>query len=85
MKNIDKLVSLYVDMPSWEIPIMVDDFLVSIGEKKSNSVYHVLEVKTTYPREHVMRCYVKVFRSDLVTALQRSSYQKLITLKWNKR
>lgn len=44
--KMDELKSLYVDSPSWHTPIKVDDFLVAVGKLKSNSVYHVFEVKS---------------------------------------
>lgn len=82
----DKVKSLYVDRPAWHQPIAVDDFLVTIGVKKSNSVYHIVEVKAK-PRidVRIVRYYVKVYDSDLITALKRDINQQLIPLVWYKR
>lgn len=81
----DKLVSLYVDSPRWNPLIQPDDFLVAVGAKQSNSVYHVAEVKHKDCGNGMMRNYVKVFRSDLVSALRRDPSQRLIPLTWYKR
>lgn len=82
----EKLKSLYIDRPVWDSQINVDDFLVTIGVKQSNSVYHVAEVKAKHrPVSRMIRYYVKVFDSDLMTALKRSENQQLITLHWYKR
>jgi hypothetical protein len=80
----DKLKSLYVDAPLWVPDIKVDDFIVTIGVNKSNSVYHVAEVRIS-AREKMKRAHLKVYVSDLVTALRRSSGQKLIPITWYKR
>lgn len=81
----DKPVSIYVDQPSWSSPINPDDFIVTIGIKQSNSVYHVSEVKIKKRPSRITRYYVKAFRSDLQTMLKRDSAQKIITVTWNKR
>lgn len=82
-----KLKSLYIDMPIWSESVKVDDFLVAVGKKKSNSVYHVAEIKSVIekPEKRVKRCYIKVLNSDLVTMLSRDSTQRLITITWYKR
>lgn len=81
-----KVKSLYVDLPSWREPIDIDDFIITIGSKQSNSVYHVLEVKSR-PRQdkRMKRYYLKVFDSDLITAIQRDKTQKIIPMSWYKR
>lgn len=82
----EKLKSLYIDRPAGCSQICVDDFLVTIGQKKSNSVYHVQEVRPKPRMEgRMIRYYVKVFDSDLVTALKRDNTQQLIPLHWYKR
>lgn len=82
----EKLKSLYVDRPTGCSKICVDDFLITIGAKKSNSVYHIAEVKAIpRPNPRLTRYYVKVFVSDLMTALNRTETQQLITLTWYKR
>jgi len=85
MEAADKLRSLYIDIPSWDKSVEVDDFLVAIGKKQSNSVYHVAKVKTIEQKNRIKRCYMKVFKSDLITALKRDNDQALITLTWYKR
>lgn len=82
----EKVKSLYIDRPSWANPICVDDFLVTIGIKKSNSVYHIIDVKAKpQSNKKVIRYYVKVFDSDLLTALKRTNEQNLIPLTWYRR
>lgn len=82
----ERLKSLYVDRPTGKTPICIDDFLVTIGIKQSNSVHHIAEVKSK-PRlaGRMTRYYVKVFDSDLPTALKRNKNQQLIPLTWYKR
>lgn len=81
----DKLVSIYVDRVPWDTAIKPDDFLVTIGQKQSNSVYHVTQARPV-KREHMTRFYLKCYRSDLVTALHREKKeQQLITVFWYKR
>jgi acyl-ACP thioesterase len=82
----EKLKSLYIDRPTGLPEVCVDDFLVTIGAKKSNSVYHVAEVKAKpRPNPRITRYYVKVLDTDLMTALNRDFRQQLITLYWYKR
>lgn len=79
----EKLKSLYIDKPAWEPPVQPDDFLVAIGKKQSNSVYHVSSVKPTPHKDvRLIRYHMKVYMSDLMTALQRDKTQQLITLYW---
>lgn len=81
----DRLRSLYVDSPTWAPPIKVDDFLVAIGKTKTNSVYHVADVKSK-PREgRLVRYYVKVYKSDLISCLKRDADQLLVPIKWRAR
>jgi len=79
----EKLKSLYIDTPAWE-SLKVDDFVVAVGKTKSNSVYHIAEVKSKpSPRHNRMtRHYVKVFKSDLLTMLRRDKEQKLLPISW---
>lgn len=84
MEN-DKLVSLYIDSPRWSPDIKADDFIVTIGVNKSNSVYHVAKVRIDDKGSKMKRNHVKCYRSDLITALKRSSDQKLIPMTWYKR
>ncbi len=82
----DKPVSLYIDCPSWQPPVKVDDFIIAVGKLKSNSVYHVFEVKSsTRSDKRIVRYNMKVFKSDLITCLKRDETQSLITLKWYSR
>lgn len=82
----EKTKSLYVDSSECSDLINVDDFVVTIGAKKSNSVYHVAEVRYRFfPEKGIVRSYLKVYVSDLPTALQREPEQKLIPMTWYKR
>lgn len=82
----ENLKSIYIDCAAWDAPVNVDDFLISIGVNKSNSVYHVAKVKAVErPEFRVIRYYCKVFKSDLITALKRDENQRVITLYWYKR
>jgi hypothetical protein len=82
----DKIRSLYVDMPKFGEDISVDDFIVAIGKTKSNSVYHVVEVKIKEsPKARMNRFDLKVYKSDLITAISRDEEQKLIPMVWYSR
>lgn len=82
----ERIKSLYIDQPSFYPPVKPDDFLITIGAKKSNSVYHISEVKARpRPSPKWIRYYLKVYDSDLPTALQRDKTQQLIPLTWYKR
>lgn len=82
----DNPTSIYLDLPQWHPPVEVDDFVVAVGQKRSNTVYHVLEVKKkAFPKKRIIRYYIKALRSDLLIALKRSYSQKLYTLKWYRR
>ena len=87
MKKIDdKLISLYVDSPIWQRPIIVDDFIVTVSKIKSNSVYHVAEVRSTPDvRGRRVRYNMKCYRSDLITCLKREDHQSLIIMSWYSR
>ena len=77
---------LYYDCPQWDPPVNVDDFLVAIGKKQSNSVYHVAEVRAVpKPEKKLIRYYVKVFKSNLTMALKMDSDQKLLPIVWYNR
>lgn len=82
----DRLRSLYIDIPSWQTGVEIDDFLVAIGKKQSNSVYHIAQVKAT-PRKNLrmIRYHLKVFKSDLITALQRDPDQIIMPIYWYSR
>lgn len=83
----DQLKKLYIDMPAWDEPVRVDDFMVAIGKRQSNSVYHIAEVTPGKPRKdkRLVRYYLKVYKSDLITALKRGPKQKLIKIYWYSR
>lgn len=84
--NMENTFSLYIDTPIWVDPINVDDFIITIGQKKSNSVYHDAETRRKkFVEKRFARNYVKVYRSDLITALKREQGQKLIPIQWKKR
>jgi hypothetical protein len=82
MKSNDKLISLYIDKSPNDFAINTDDFLITIGKSKSNSVYHVESVKSVIQKNGLIRYYVKVFRSDLITMLKRDKNQLLTTVFW---
>ena len=84
----EKLVKLYIDCMRGGQVIKVDDFIVAVGQKQSNSVYHVAEVrqKTPSPKnERMTRFYVKCYKSNLITCLSRDNDQSLIPITWYKR
>ena len=82
----DKLKSLYIDCPIWNPDVSVDDFIVAIGVNKSNSIYHVAEVrKKPYHKKRKNRFHLKVYVSDLLTLIKRDSIQTLYTMTWYKR
>lgn len=82
----DKLIKLHVDCPQWEEPIKVDDFLVAVGKKQTNSVYHIAEVRIVpKPEKRIIRYNVKVFKSDLLNCLKRDDKQRLIPIVWYSR
>lgn len=79
----EKTRKLYIDCPSWTSGISVDDFLVVIGKKQSNSVYHVAKVKSKpSPKKRMTRYNVEVYKSDLITSLKRDNDQKLFEVTW---
>lgn len=80
----DKPKKLYMDSPSWQ-SVKVDDFLVAVGKTKSNSVYHVAEVKTAPKGERKVRHHLKVYKSDLITCLKRDSSQNIHPFTWYSR
>lgn len=80
----DKPLSLYMDAPRWVPDVKVDDFIIAIGKNKSNSVYHIAEVRIKI-NGRTKRAYLKCYRSDLITALKRESNQSLIPMVWYKR
>lgn len=81
----EKMKSLHIDMAQWE-SLKVDDFLVAVGKTKSNSVYHIAEIRSV-PKlnSKVVRHHVKVFKSDLITMLRRGSDQGFVVIKWYSR
>lgn len=82
----EKLKKIYVDRPAFFSPISVDDFIVTVGVKQSNSVYHIAAVNPKpRPDKRMIRYYLQVYDSDLPTALKRDSNQQLITVTWYKR
>ncbi len=81
----EKLKKFYITCPRWVKPLEVDDFIVVIGKTKSNSVYHIAEVKSKPFHEGVIKYNVKVYVSDLITALKRDPSQQLIPMSWNEK
>jgi hypothetical protein len=83
---VDKLKKLYIDIPLNEEGVNVDDFLVAIGKKQSNSVYHIAEVKSVVNRDGGLKRYhILVFSTDLITAINRDNTQKIIPVYWYSR
>lgn len=82
----EKLKSLYLDMADWN-KVKVDDFIVTIGKLKSNSVYHIAEITRIVPNKlkRITRYYVKVFKSDLQIAIMRDKNQSIIPIRWYSR
>lgn len=76
---------LYIDIPRWREPVKVDDFIIAVSDIKTNSVYHVSNVKVGREKNKMIRYYVKVFKSDLITCLKRDNDQRLIVIKWYSR
>jgi len=83
----EKLIKLYIDSPVWQNSIQVDDFIIAVGKTKTNSVYHIAEVKSKQSPKHrkLWRYHVKCYRSDLITALGRDKSQALIPMQWYNR
>lgn len=81
----NNLKSLYVDLENGGL-VAVDDFLVAVGKKQSNSVYHVAEVtKSVVTKKGAMRNHLKVYKSDLLIALKRDWDQMLYPIRWYSR
>lgn len=84
--RMEKLRSLYIDIPNWEEGVKPDDFLVAIGKLKSNSVYHIAEVRPVPQKnKRITRYYLKVLKADLTIALQKESNQKIVPIHWYSR
>lgn len=82
----DRVRKLYIDLPSDEEPIQEDDFLVAIGQKQSNSIYHVLESRgVPHKTKDMVKYHLKTLKTDLITALMRDKYQQLIPVQWYSR
>lgn len=83
----DKPKSLYIDRPSGIDGVKADDFLVAIGKKQSNSVYHVAEVKSIKVRMdgRGRRYYLSVYKTELLMAIKREPHQQLIPIFWYSR
>ncbi len=78
----------YVDMHQCDEPVKPDDFLVAIGKRQTNSVYHVAEVISSRPLKkepHIIRHTIITYKSDLPTALKRDPEQGLIPIQWYSR
>lgn len=85
MQISDKIKSLYIDCRYDDI-IKADDFIVTIGKRKSNSVYHVARIKSRkYIFPDKVRYYMEVLVSDLITCLGRDRDQALIPMVWYSR
>lgn len=83
MTQDDSVKKLYVDCFQ-DIGIKRDDFIVTIGKLKSNSIYHVVESRKTI-RINGFRFHLKVMKSDLITCIKRNTDQGLIPMIWNSR
>lgn len=77
---------LYIDMAAWEEAPKPDDFLVAVGARQSNSVYHVVSVRAVPHRTlRAVRYHLQVLKSDLLTVIRREKGQEVITMRWNVR
>lgn len=83
MSGVDKIRKFYVDCDS-DININTDDFIVAVGKKRSNSVYHVVESRKE-ERPNGFRFYVKVLKTDLITCLKRELCQSIFPVVWHSR
>lgn len=83
----EKTVKLYVDMPAWETPLKIDDFIVTQGPAtKSNSVYHIAKVRAvSIKNKRAIRYHVECYRSDLITCCKRDDDQAVIAIEWYNR
>ena len=81
-----KTKSIYIDIPPWEDNLKADDFIVCVGQRKTNSVYHIVRVKSIKPQKsRMIRNYLEVINTDLLTALRRDESQSLKPMTWYKR
>lgn len=77
---------IYIDMPEWSRAIEVDDFVVAVGRLKSNSVYHVAQVRpVARPAQRAVRYHLQVYRSSLLDCICRGPEQQVITMRWHTR
>jgi hypothetical protein len=60
----------------------VDDFIVMVGKKQSNSIYHIHSVKSSSIDKNLVRNRVLVYVSDLLSLIRRDSTQRLIVASW---
>jgi len=83
----ERVIKLYIDCAAWQSPIQVDDFIISVGKTKSNSVYHVANVTAKPSPKHrrLIRYNLKCYKSNLLTACSRDNDQRLIPVKWYNR
>ncbi len=80
----DGLRNIYIDMSYDDNPIKRDDFLIAIGKKKSNSVYHVYSV-VLKPKASKIRYHLEVVKCELIDALRREPPQKIQPFYWYSR
>jgi hypothetical protein len=74
---------LYIDTRESRPSIKVDDFIVAIGKKKSNSVYHISEARHKINAGFVRNSIV-AYKTELYIALMRNKDQQLVPVKWYK-
>jgi hypothetical protein len=81
----DNSKKLTIELPNWNPSIKVDDFLITIGKKQSNSVYHVSEITriSHHPNRRTTKYHIKTYKSDLITMLRREPNQSLFTVTWH--
>lgn len=82
MSEVDKVKKLYVDMSQIHGDIRPDDFVITVGKKQSNTVYHVVESVPKQRSNGIIRYHLRVMVSDLLTATKRSKEQQIITMQW---
>lgn len=68
-----------MDLPFHYPNPQVDDFLVSEGDTKTNSIYHIMEItKVTWPKARIKRIHMQVVKTDLLTMIRRDKVEQLV-------
>lgn len=80
----EKVKKIYADSLRWQTPIRPDDFIVMIGQRKSNSVYHVVSARQVdHPKTvRMVRTYLEVLDSSLIDLVKRDKSQRVHPKVW---